>query len=242
MGFKITNIDGLNSRIQMNLNDKQMTSSLEKLGSGLRITKASNDSSGLAIADNLRIQQNTIYKSIKNGNDAIGIIQIADKAIDEQIKILDKIKQKTVQSAADSQTKETREAIQKEVKALLQSLDEIAKTTSYNDMSLLDGSFSNKSFEIGSNSNQTVGVNIRSTNVNKIGHTSFKKSTTTIAKNPDNPFGDVDMKIKGKNGKWIEIPKTKIGYRSGEGIGTLAKQINLASSRTGIKATYDVTY
>ena len=241
--YKISNIYQMNLHAQGNFHNNATNNSLEKLGSGLKINKASDDGSGLAIADNLKSQANTIKQSIKNANDTIGIIQIADKAMDEQGKILDTIKQKMVQSAQDGQTKDTRLAIKREVTALMKSFDNIAKTTSYNGMTLLDGTFTNKSFEVGSSSNQVVNLDILSTTVDKIGQTSFKKSTTTIAKDPDNPFGDVNMKIKSHyTGKFIDIPKTKIGYQRDEGVGALAREINLSSSRTGVKAFYDVSY
>ncbi|NPA55510.1 MAG: flagellin B, partial [Epsilonproteobacteria bacterium] len=92
MGFRInTNVAALNAHATATMNNRAINESLEKLSSGLRINKAADDASGLQIADSLRSQANGLGQAIKNANDGIGIIQTADKAMDEQVKILDTI-------------------------------------------------------------------------------------------------------------------------------------------------------
>ncbi|MEA1956115.1 MAG: flagellin B, partial [Campylobacterota bacterium] len=109
MGFRInTNIAAMNAHANSSANNRSIDNSLEKLSSGLRITKAADDASGLAIADSLRSQASGLGQAIKNANDGINIIQIADKAMDEQTKILDTIKTKAIQSAEDGQTRDSR--------------------------------------------------------------------------------------------------------------------------------------
>ncbi|MCK5293644.1 MAG: flagellin, partial [Arcobacteraceae bacterium] len=92
----VASLTALESNTQIN---KNLTNSLEKLSSGLRINKASDDASGLAIADKLRTQASSIGQAISNGNSAVSLIQIADKAMGEQSNILDIIKQKLIQGA-----------------------------------------------------------------------------------------------------------------------------------------------
>ena len=155
MGFRInTNIAAMNSHANAMSNNRSIDSSLEKLSSGLRITKAADDASGLAIADSLRSQASGLGQAIKNANDGINIIQIADKAMDEQIKILDTIKTKAVQSAEDGQTTDSRKALQADITRLMEELDNIAGTTSFNGQQLLSGKFTNKEFQVGAYSNQ----------------------------------------------------------------------------------------
>ncbi len=86
----------------------------------------------MAIADSLKSQANALGQAIANGNDAIGIIQTADKAMDEQLKILDTIKVKATQAAQDGQTADSRQALQKDIARLMESLDNIATQTSFN--------------------------------------------------------------------------------------------------------------
>ncbi|WP_265607296.1 S49 family peptidase, partial [Campylobacter jejuni] len=84
MGFRInTNIGALNAHANSVVNARELDKSLSRLSSGLRINSAADDASGMAIADSLRSQAATLGQAINNGNDAIGILQTADKAMDE---------------------------------------------------------------------------------------------------------------------------------------------------------------
>ncbi|MCI5787152.1 MAG: flagellin B, partial [Helicobacter trogontum] len=105
MAFQVnTNINALNAHVQNVVTQRGLKDSLEKLSSGLRINKAADDASGMIIADSLRGQASALGQAIANTNDAMGIIQIADKAMDEQLKILDTVKVKATQAAQDGQT------------------------------------------------------------------------------------------------------------------------------------------
>ncbi len=116
MGFRInTNVAALNAKANSDLNAKSLDSSLARLSSGLRINSAADDASGMAIADSLRSQANTLGQAISNGNDALGILQTADKAMDEQLKILDTIKTKATQAAQDGQSLKTRTMLQADI-------------------------------------------------------------------------------------------------------------------------------
>ena len=177
MGYILnTNVSAMNAMVNTNQVQKNVSDSLEKLSSGLRINKAADDSSGMAIADSLRSQGNALGQAIRNTNDAIGMVQIADKAMDEQIKILDTIKTKATQAAQDSQNLKSRSAIQADIGRLVEQLDNIASQTSYNGISLLSGAFVNKEFQVGSYSNQTIKTTIGATSSDKIG--SVRKETT----------------------------------------------------------------
>ena len=181
MSFRInTNIAAMNAHANSLITDRELTSSLGRLSSGLRIQTAADDASGLVIADSLKSQANSLGQAIANGNDAIGIVQTADKAMDEQIKILDTIKTKAIQAAQDGQNADSRRALQNDISRLLEELDMIATTTSFNGQQLLNGNFSNKNFQIGAYSNETAKVSIGATNSNTIGHTRFETMNNTI--------------------------------------------------------------
>ena len=105
--------------------NNNLSSSLEKLSSGLRINKASDDSAGLSIADKLRTQASSIGQSISNGNSAVSLTQIADKAMAEQSNILDIVKTKLIQAATDTTSDEGRNAIGKDINKLLTQLNNI---------------------------------------------------------------------------------------------------------------------
>ena len=237
MGFlKInTNIASMNAHVSTAYNNKSLDDSLEKLSSGLRINKAADDSSGMAIADSLRAQARGLGQAIRNANDAIGVIQIADKAMDEQVKIVETIRTKAIQAAQDSQTRKSREAIQRDIVRLIEQLDNIALQTSFNGQKLLAGSFVNREFQIGAFSNETVKASIGSTMSSKIGGVRFE-TTDTITKP-----GVSKLQFRNpKGGADIKLESVKIGHKINEGVGALANTINRYSQDLGVRATWSV--
>ena len=181
MGFRInTNIAAMDAHQKSTLTNRGLDKSLGSLASGLRINSAADDASGLVIADSLRSQANSLGQAVRNANDAIGIIQTADKAMDEQIKILDTIKTKAIQSASDGQSASSREAIQKDVDRLISSLNNIAQTTSFNGQSLLAGKYTDKEFQVGAYSNQSVSASIGNTESVAIGNIQQTTDSTQL--------------------------------------------------------------
>lgn len=133
----MTNISSLNAQEANKKTNFNVKSSLEKLSTGYKINKASDDGSGLAIADKLRTHANSLNQAIDNGNSAIALLQIADKAMAEQSNIIDRVKQKLIQAATDTTSDEGLFAIGKDINKLLTQLDKIANTTHYNGTYLL---------------------------------------------------------------------------------------------------------
>lgn len=132
-----TNVSSLTAQEAAKNTNKSISNSLEKLSSGLRINKASDDASGLAIADKLRTQVTSINQGIANGNSAVTLLQIADKSMDEQSKILDTVKSKLIQANTATTSTAGRDAIGKDITKLLEQLDNIAKQVNYNGIQLL---------------------------------------------------------------------------------------------------------
>ena len=132
-----TNVAALQANEAATNTGNRINSSLEKLSTGLQINKASDDASGLAIADKLRTQVTSLNQSVDNGNSAVALTQIADKAMAEQSNILDVVKQKLIQAKTATTSEEGRTAIAKDVSKLLNQLDNIASQTNYNGQYLL---------------------------------------------------------------------------------------------------------
>ena len=132
-----TNVSSLTAQEAAVNTNNRITSSLEKLSTGLRINKASDDASGLAIADKLRTQATSINQGIDNGNSAVTLLQIADKSMAEQSNILDTIKAKLIQANTDTTSVAGRTSIAKDIDKLLEQLNNIAKQTNYNGTALL---------------------------------------------------------------------------------------------------------
>ncbi len=236
MGFRInTNVAALNAKANADLNSKSLDASLSRLSSGLRINSAADDASGMAIADSLRSQANTLGQAINNGNDALGILQTADKAMDEQLKILDTIKTKATQAAQDGQSLKTRTMLQADINRLMEELDNIANTTSFNGKQLLSGNFINQEFQIGASSNQTVKATIGATQSSKIGLTRFETGSRISV------GGEVQFTLKNYNGiDDFKFQKVVISTSVGTGLGALADEINKNADKTGVRATFTV--
>ncbi|EAH5967778.1 flagellin A [Campylobacter coli] len=236
MGFRInTNVAALNAKANADLNSKSLDASLSRLSSGLRINSAADDASGMAIADSLRSQAATLGQAINNGNDALGILQTADKAMDEQLKILDTIKTKATQAAQDGQSLKTRTMLQADINRLMEELDNIANTTSFNGKQLLSGNFINQEFQIGASSNQTVKATIGATQSSKIGLTRFETGGRISSS------GEVQFTLKNYNGiDDFQFQKVVISTSVGTGLGALADEINKNADKTGVRATFTV--
>ncbi|HEC1753303.1 TPA: flagellin A [Campylobacter lari] len=234
MGFRInTNIGAMNAHANSTITARELDKSLSRLSSGLRINSAADDASGMAIADSLRSQAATLGQAINNGNDAIGILQTADKAMDEQLKILDTIKVKATQAAQDGQSTKTRNMLQADINRLMEELDNIANTTAFNGKQLLSGNFTNQEFQIGAQSNQTVKASIGPTQSSKIGVTRFETGSMS------HTSGVAQLTIKNYNGvDDFKFQPVVISSSVGTGMGALAEEINRVADITGVRANY----
>ncbi|XOB61996.1 flagellin [Campylobacterota bacterium DY0563] len=169
-----TNVSSLNAQESATTTNNALKSSLEKLSSGLRINKAADDASGLAIADKLRTQVTSINQATDNGNSAISLLQIADKSMSEQSNILDTIKAKLIQANTDTTSDDGRESIRKDINKLLVQLDNIAKSTNYNGTQLIsndtaDGASTALDFQIGEDATTGGTISLGAINANTTG-------------------------------------------------------------------------
>jgi flagellin len=232
-----TNIASMNAHKQLINTDNQLSSSLERLSSGLRINKAADDASGMAIADSLRSQSLGLGQAIKNGNDGISIVQTADAALQESINIVNTIKQKSIQAAQDGQTTESRKAIQSDISKLREELDTIAKTTAFNNQKLLSGNFTDKKFQIGAYAGETVDISIQSTEATKIGHITTSDMTFSGE-------GVTELNIYSNLlDKTFSLNSIELSYNNSRenSVGAVADAINKLSDVLGISATASVS-
>ena len=197
-----------------------------QLETGKRINKAADDSSGLAIADKLRAQASGLAQGTKNANDAMGILNIMDSALSTYKDTLVKIREKAMSSASDGQSPESRAANQADVNNFLKSLQMIAKTTEFNGIKLLNGRFTNKSFQVGAFSNQTVGISVQSVETQKVGHL-----TETIGAKVSAGTTAATLTINGTT-----IAQSTVSGTTKDGANLIAEAINDKTYLTGVKA------
>lgn len=134
------NIAAMNAHRVLGGNNTATAKSLEKLSSGFRINRAGDDAAGLAISEKMRAQIKGLETAQKNANDGISLVQTAEGALTEVHSMLNRMTELATQSANGTiQNEVDREAIQKEVNALNEEIDRIAKSTNFNGIKLLDG-------------------------------------------------------------------------------------------------------
>ena len=232
----VTNVAALQGVVANTNNSSNLQKSLERLSTGLKINAAKDNASGMAIANQLKTQASSLGAAIDNGNQANSVLLTADKAIEEQSNILDQIKQKAIQAAQDGQSTKTRNMLQADIIRLMEELDNIANTTSFNGKNLLSGGFSNQEFQVGDRSNITVKTTIGSTQSSKIGVTRFETGANITAST------NMQLTLKQYNGiEDFKFAAVNISYSVNTGVGALAEEINRNSGTTGVRASYNVT-
>jgi flagellin len=161
-----TNVAALNAYNNLSANQMKLEQSFQQLSSGLRINRAADDASGLAISQNLTSQINGMTQAVSNANDAINVTQVADGGLATVQDVLQRMRTLVVQAGnAGSQDTTSLTAIQNEVKALNGQLDAIGTETKYGGKSLLDGSY-NTQFQVGAGGGDSVSLNLSSVNIN----------------------------------------------------------------------------
>ena len=150
-------------------NNKTLGNSLEKLSTGLRLNKASDDASGIAISDKLRTQASGIKQGIDNANSSLAMMNIADKAMSELSNILDTVKAKAIQMNTDTTSEDGRKIIKTDILKLIESYDDIVCRTNYNQTPLLNGCATPFDFQVGENSSEIISVDIDSVESRKMG-------------------------------------------------------------------------
>jgi flagellin len=186
----------MNAHRNATMNNIQLDKSLNRLSSGLRINRAADDAAGLAIADKLSAQSKGLGQAIRNANDAIGLIQTADGALDEYSNILNRIRTLAVQGANDTQDSDSRAFIAKEMVRLQSELDHIANETKFNGKNLLNSSTTFK-FHVGAYKDETTDTTIDDMNTavvfaNTIGGLTTQASAETIIFMMDSAINTVD--------------------------------------------------
>ncbi|WP_022854403.1 flagellin N-terminal helical domain-containing protein [Thermodesulfatator atlanticus] len=227
-----TNIAALRAQNKLNKTSQSLQKSLERLSSGLRINWAADDAAGLAIADGLKMTATGLGQAIRNANEGISLIKVADGALIEYGNILNTLKEKVTQAANATQNAETRKSIQRDINKLLAELNNIARTTEFNGQKLLSGSFVNKKFQIGSASYVTASLSIRSAETSAVGAT--KTAVMDL-----NTIGEVQLTLKNAStGQEITIDPVNLQFNNNpdNGAGALANEINRFSGVTGISA------
>lgn len=164
-----TNIASLNAQRNLGKTQGDLSKSMERLSSGLRINSAKDDAAGLAISDRMTSQIRGLNQAARNANDGISLAQTAEGALQETTNILQRMRELAIQSANDTNSASDRASLQAEVNQLKQEITRIANSTTFNDRNLLDGSLINAQFQVGANANETISFAIASARADDLG-------------------------------------------------------------------------
>lgn len=238
-----TNLPSLNAQRNLDHSQASLTTSLQRLSSGLRINSAKDDAAGLSISERMGSQIRGLNQAARNANDAISLAQTTEGNLSEISNVLQRIREIAVQSANDTNTAADRTSLQNEVTSLTQEIDRIAASAQFNGSNLLDGSFTSKTFQVGANAGQSISVAISGARNQDLGLTGSATITgavtSTSAKTAGTNISGIAIAAAADDGvSWV-------GSSQSGATSTLAmaNTINLSSGTTGVsaKATTSMT-
>ena len=172
-----TNITSLNAQRNLSSSQASLTTSIQRLSSGLRINSAKDDAAGMAISTRMTSQINGLNQAARNANDGISLAQTAEGAIGQMSDNLQRMRELSVQAANGTLSTDDRKGVQSEIDQLKSEINRVANQTSFNGTKLLDGTSGGFSFQVGADANQTIAIN----SLTDTRSTSLGTSTTASA-------------------------------------------------------------
>ena len=163
--MKITNnVQALKAYTSLSLNQATMKKTMDRLSSGVRINKASDDAAGLAISEKMRIRLDSLSMAERNTLDGISLTQTLEGGMNETHSLLQRMRELSVQAANGTMSPEDTEAVQEEIEALTAELTRIAETTEFNSKKIMNGDYAQGTnelfFQIGAGKDEAVLLNV----------------------------------------------------------------------------------
>ncbi len=235
-----TNVSSLTAQRNLNTSQGSLSTSLQRLSSGLRVNSAKDDAAGLAIAERLSAQVRGLNVASRNANDGISLAQTAEGALGKVTESLQRIRELAVQSANATNSADDRKALQNEVSQLRDEIDRVAKQTSFNGTKLLDGSLTGATFQIGSGSGENITVaSLTNASADKLSSVTYGEgdvadiSTGAISTLTAVTAGTLAITVDGTE---YELSALAVANSAEERLGQVAEAINRRSSDTGVTA------
>ena len=172
------NLTAMNSNRMLGITTKTQAKSTEKLSSGYKVNRAADDAAGLSISEKMRRQIRDLTQASANASDGISCVQTAEGALNEVHDMLQRINELAVKGENGTLTSVDRSYIQSEVKQLMSEIDRVQSTTTFNEQSLLDGTFSNKGLQVGAEAGQHIAITIANMNTNQLIAQAINDKTT----------------------------------------------------------------
>ena len=230
-----TNLASLNTQRNLNTSQASLSSSIQRLSTGLRINSAKDDAAGLAISERMSSQVRGLNAAARNANDGVSLAQTAEGSLGKIGDMVQRMRELAVQSSNATNSAADRGALQTEVGQLKQEIDRVAQSTNFNGTKLLDGSFTAAKFQVGANAGESIDI-ATITNAQLAGMGSVTRASTqnTAAVTDTSATALGDLTING----------TDIGVLAAAGTtqerqAQLVDAINRISTTTGVGAAFD---
>lgn len=241
-----TNIAALNAQRNLSKSQGDLSRSMQRLSSGLRINSAKDDAAGLAISDRMTSQIRGLNQAARNSNDGISLAQTAEGALQETTNILQRMRELAIQSANDTNSATDRTSLQAEVNQLKQEISRIAETTEFNGRKVLDGSLTSAQFQVGANANETISFSINSALAANLGNNyldsdnatlnfSIEAATSAATASSANDVMAQTLTVSGPQGS------TTASIATASTANAIAAKISALEADTGITATARTT-
>ncbi len=232
-----TNVASLNSQRNLSASQSSLTTSLQRLSSGLRINSAKDDAAGLAISDRMNAQIKGMTQATRNANDGVSMAQTAEGALSSSGDILQRIRELAVQSSNSTNSSSDRQALQTEVTQLSSELNRIAETTTFNGQALLDGTMGTANFQVGADANQLISASGANFLTSTYGNNRVENGQVTLkADGTSNITGAADVTVSGVRGSYTYTTAGAAGAASTDSAKTIAQAINKQTGNTGVTA------
>ena len=243
-----TNVSSLT--VQRNLNSQQADSAtaFQRLSSGLRINSSKDDAAGLAISNRFTAQINGLNQAVRNSGDGISLAQTAEGALGEITNNLQRIRELAVQASNATNSNSDRAALQTEVNQLVAEIDRVADNTSFNDVKLLDGSFTSQIFQVGANAGESITINqILDANTAELGSLSQNDSTgrgalatsisaTSTGIGSSIAAGALTITGPSSGGSAVGLEAISVDATAADRVDAIIEAVNRVSTQTGVGA------
>jgi flagellin len=224
-----TNTGAIQAQASMQQANNAFSSAMTKLSSGMRINAAKDDAAGMAIAEKMTSQVMGLNQAVRNATDGKNLVDTTEGAHVEVTNMLQRLRELAVQSANDTNTGSNRTNIQSEGNALINEINRVAETTTFNGMKVLDGSFTGKQLQIGADSGQVIRLDIDSASATSIGG-NFVNSAASVVGSASTKAGE-NLTISGNHGS------ATVAVTAGMSAKDVAGLVNGVESSTGVSAT-----
>ena len=237
-----TNVASINAQRNLSLSGSSLSTSMQRLSSGLRVNSAKDDAAGLAISERMSAQTKGLAVAARNANDGISLAQTAEGALGKVGDMLQRVRELAVQSSNATNSTSDRKAMQSEVNQLVSEIDRVSKTTEFNGKKLLDGSFAGAMFQVGANAGDNITLgSLANASAKGLSNISYATDSQTVTAGTDvlDELGAHDgtgLTIAVNGDTAIKLGSLAAASSAEERMGQVVAAINAKTADTGVTA------